>query len=112
MTLRHFVPTVTLTFAFAMAGGTFVLADGNGHKKDQHNESHDNDHHDGDHHDGDHHDNDHHDNDHDGRHDDHGSVCHHDDDHHGHTIDVDSHAIPSHLAHGDELGSCPVSGSR
>ena len=46
-----------------------------------------------------------------GRNDDPVTLCHHPDKAQGHTLTVDNNAVPAHLAHGDELGACPVSGS-
>lgn len=39
------------------------------------------------------------------------SVCHHQGKS-GDSISVDEDAVPGHLSHGDEMGSCPASGSR
>jgi hypothetical protein len=84
---------MALTLLFAASSGTLAIADGKNddNKNNQQSSNHDDDK---------------------DRNDDHVSVCHHDGKKHGHTIVIDHYGVPGHLSHGDELGSCPVSGSK
>jgi hypothetical protein len=105
--------TLTLALTLAFAGGTFVRADDDNKQNSQNKQySDDNKNHGDDNNQNGDDNKNHGDDDKGDRNDDHVSMCHHDGGKGGHTIDCDHNSVPAHLSHGDELGSCPVSGSR